>query len=89
MKTKKKKPARRRGEARSSFVLPIIIEKDHDGYFATCPSLQGCYTQGGTYEEVLENIADAIRLHIEDRLANGEPVPQGEFVSLTTLEVSL
>ncbi|HEY0072161.1 MAG TPA: type II toxin-antitoxin system HicB family antitoxin [Chloroflexia bacterium] len=53
----------------SKFVLPVVIEKDSDGYFAYCPSLQGCYSQGDTYEEALANIEDAIRLHIEDRLA--------------------
>src|SRR6266699_149173 len=66
-----------------NFTLPVVIEKDENGYFASCPSLQGCYTQGDTYEEVLANIEDAIRLHIEDRLANGEPIPTGEMVSLT------
>jgi predicted RNase H-like HicB family nuclease len=57
------------GLAMSKFVLPVVIEKDSDGYFAYCPSLQGCYSQGDTYEEALANIEDAIRLHIEDRLA--------------------
>jgi predicted RNase H-like HicB family nuclease len=69
------------------FVLPVIIEKDKDGYFALCPALQGCYTQGDSYEEVLHNIEDAIRLHIKDRLASGEPVPAPEMVSLATLEI--
>jgi len=71
------------------FILPVIIEKDKDGYFAFCPDLQGCYTQGDSYEEVLSNIEDAIRLHIEDRLENGEPIPISEMVSLTTLEVQV
>ena len=71
------------------FTLPVIIEKDKDGYFAFCPDLQGCYTQGDSYEEVLSNIEDAIRLHIEDRLENGEPIPISEMVSLTTLEVQV
>jgi len=53
--------------------LPVVIEKDADGYFAYCPQLQGCYTQGDTYEEALENIRDAIGLHVEDKLADGEP----------------
>ncbi|MBI1741755.1 type II toxin-antitoxin system HicB family antitoxin [Candidatus Acetothermia bacterium] len=50
------------------FVLLAVIEKDKDGYFAFCPALQGCYTQGDTYEEVLDNLEDVIRLPIEDRL---------------------
>ena len=71
------------------FVLPIVIEKDRNGYFAFCPVLQGCYTQGDSYEEALDNIEDAIRLHIEDRLAKGEAVPSPEMVSLATLEVKV
>ncbi len=67
----------------------VIIEKDQDGYFASCPEFQGCYTQGETYEEVLENIKDAIRLHIEDRMAAGEEIPQPESVSFTSLEVAI
>jgi len=67
----------------------VIIEKDRDGYFTFCPELQGCYTQGDTYEEALENIRDAIRLHIEDREQSGEGIPQPESVSLTSLEVAV
>lgn len=67
--------------------LSVVVEKDRDGYFAYCPALQGCYTQGKTYEEALKNIEDAIRLHIEDRKASGEAIPKVESVSLTTLEI--
>jgi predicted RNase H-like HicB family nuclease len=49
--------------------LPVLIEMYEEGYFASCPVLQGCYTQGETYEEVLQNIRDAIHLHLEDRIA--------------------
>ena len=56
--------------------FPVVMEKDEDGYFAFCPELQGCYTQGATYEEALRNIEDCIKLHVEDRLSSGEEVPQ-------------
>jgi len=72
-----------------SYRFSVIIEKDRDGYFTFCPELQGCYTQGNTYEEVLGNITDAIRLHVEDRLKSGEEIPQPESVSLTSLEVAV
>lgn len=72
-----------------SYHFAVVVEKDEDGYFAYCPELQGCYTQGDTFEEVLENIKDAIRLHIEDRLADGEPIPTSEVVSLSTLRVTV
>jgi len=72
-----------------SYRFSVVIERDQDGYFAFCPELQGCYTQGDTYEEVLENIRDAIRLHVIDRLEGGEEVPQAESISLTSLEVAV
>jgi predicted RNase H-like HicB family nuclease len=85
-------PRRRQKRATKSvlrFRLPVIIEKDADGYFAVCPSLQGCYTQGNTYEEALKNIQEAVCLHIEDRLESGEPIPDSEEVSFTTLEIEM
>jgi len=73
----------------SSYRVSVVIEKDADGYFAFCPELQGCYTQGETYEEILDNIKDAIRLHIQDRIESGEDFHQPESVTLTALEVAL
>lgn len=70
-------------------VLPIIVEADSDGYFVSCPSLQGCYSQGDSYEEAVGNIKDAIRLHIEDRLAESEEIPERTSVSLSTVEISV
>ncbi len=59
-----------------SYKFTVVVEKDEDGlYVASVPLLQGCYTQGETYEEALENIKDAIKLHIEARRALGEPIP--------------
>jgi len=69
--------------------ISVVIEKDADGYFAFCPELQGCYTQGDSYEEVLENSRDAIRIHIEDRREDMEDIPHTEAISLTSLEVAV
>ena len=73
----------------SAYKFSVIIERDAAGYFALCPELQGCYTQGDTYEEVLDNIKDAIHLHVEDRLESGEDIPQADSVSLTLMEVAV
>jgi predicted RNase H-like HicB family nuclease len=67
--------------------LPVIIEQNEEGYFAYCPSLQGCYTQADSYEEIIVNIKDAISLHIEDRITNGEELPNIGQISLTSVEV--
>lgn len=72
-----------------TYRFSVVVEKDLNGYFAFCPGLQGCYTQGETYEEALEYIKDAIRLHVADRIESGEEIPQPESVSLTSLEVAV
>ncbi len=50
----------------------IIVEQTNDGYFADCRELQGCYAEGGTYEEVMQNIKEVIELHVEDRVSHGD-----------------
>jgi len=60
----------------ATYKYRVIIEKDEDGvYIASCPTLQGCYTQGSTVEEAIENIKDCIKLHLEARKSVGEPLP--------------
>lgn len=72
-----------------TYRFSVVIERDLEGFFAFCPELQGCYTQGNTYEEVLNNIKDAIYLHLEDRIENNEEIKQPELVSLTSLEIAI
>ncbi|MEJ5339033.1 MAG: type II toxin-antitoxin system HicB family antitoxin [Aquificaceae bacterium] len=43
----------------------VVIEKDKHGFYAYCPDLPGCQTQGDTFEEVMKNIREAIELYIE------------------------
>ena len=67
----------------------MIVEKDKDGYFAFAPDLQGCYSQGDSYEEAIENIRDAIRLNIQDLLESGDSISVSDSVSLTSLEIAV
>ncbi len=53
----------------------VIIEKAEDGYGAYVPDLPGCVGMGETKEETLENIAEAIRFHLEGMKAEGLPIP--------------
>jgi predicted RNase H-like HicB family nuclease len=72
----------------SDYEFTVVIERDEDGRFvAICPALQGCYTEGETEEEALFLIQDAMRLHIEDRIANGEPIY--EEVDATRVRVAV
>ena len=57
------------------YEFTVVIERDEDGRFvAICPALQGCYTEGETEEEARRLIEDAIRLHVESRIARDEPI---------------
>jgi predicted RNase H-like HicB family nuclease len=73
----------------NQYRFSVVVEHDKDGYFVYCPDLQGCYSQGETYEEALGNIKDAIRLHLEDRLAESEDISQTESISVSLIEVAV
>ena len=67
--------------------LPVVIEKDSQGYVAWCPSLQGCMTQGKSYEEVRENIEDAVQLYLKD-LQEAPPASETMSVTMVTIGIS-
>ena len=70
------------------FNYTVVVEKDEDGNFlAICPALQGCYTEGTTKEEAIEMIKDAIKLHIEDRIENGESLYEEVYSSKVEVAV--
>ena len=48
-----------------SYKVGVVIEKDQYGYYAFCPELEGCQTQGENFEEVMRNINEAIELYLE------------------------
>lgn len=51
----------------------VVLERDEDGrILARCPALQGCYTDGDTEAEAMENIREAMQAHIESRRMLGE-----------------
>ena len=74
---------------KKNYNFPIIIERDENGYFAVCPDLQGCYSQGDTYEEALSNIENAIKIHVEDRLAEKEEFTEPLSVMFSTIQVAV
>jgi antitoxin HicB len=44
----------------------IMLEPaEEGGYNVTVPALDGCFTQGDTLEEALENAREAILCHLE------------------------
>ncbi|HEU4594366.1 MAG TPA: type II toxin-antitoxin system HicB family antitoxin [Pyrinomonadaceae bacterium] len=42
----------------------VVLQKSEEGYSVSCPGLPGCWSQGETEEEALDNIQDAIREYL-------------------------
>ena len=54
----------------------VVIERAPNNYAAYVPDLPGCVATGDTREELLEEIREAIELHIESLREHGDPVPE-------------
>lgn len=55
---------------------PVVVHKDEESaYGVIVPDIPGCFSAGGTYEEALENVREAIECHIEGLLIDHEPLP--------------
>ena len=56
---------------------PIVIHKDRrSDYGVTVPDLPGCFTAGRTLDEALAMAREAIELHLEGLIEQGQEVPR-------------
>lgn len=61
---------------------PIVIYKDPDSdYGMMVPDLPGCYTAGDTIADVLTQAVEAIELHLEGMLLDGDPIPKPKDIA--------
>jgi predicted RNase H-like HicB family nuclease len=69
----------------------IIIEKDEEGrYVAECPDLPGCLSEGGTLEDAMENINEAIIGCLRSRLKSaGEKLKVSSFDRRMDISIDL
>ena len=42
----------------------VAVQRSDEGFSVSCPGLPGCWSQGATEKEALENIQDAIREYL-------------------------
>ncbi len=54
----------------------VVVHESEEGFSVSCPGLPGCWSQGATEAEALENIQDAIREYLAaiDELVRGQDV---------------
>jgi predicted RNase H-like HicB family nuclease len=60
----------------------IALYKSEEGYSVSCPGLPGCWSQGATEEEAIENIQDAIKEYLEavDEITKDAEIREVEVV---------
>jgi predicted RNase H-like HicB family nuclease len=72
-----------------TYKVGIVIEKDDYGYYAYCPELEGCQTQGDSFEEVMANIKEAIELYLKTLSEEEIKASLSKEILTTSLEVRL
>lgn len=45
--------------------ISAIVEQDDNGFYAYCPQLKGCHSQGNSLDEALANLKEATELYLE------------------------
>ena len=72
-----------------SYKVSIVIEKDEHGYYAYCPELEGCQSQGDSVEEVIANIKEAVELYLETLSEDEIKESLSKEILTTALEVQV
>jgi len=55
----------------------VVIERDEHGYYAWCPELKGCQSEGQTLGEAIANIDEAVALYLETLREDGLEAARG------------
>lgn len=67
--------------------VSVVVEWDENGYYAYCPELEGCHTQGDTLEEAMYNIKEAVDLYLETLSQEEKRALLSKEILTTTVEV--
>jgi len=71
------------------YKVDIIINKDDHGYFAYCPALEGCVTQGESYEETIENAKEAVSLYLSTMSQEEIKAALSKEIVTTTVDIEV
>jgi predicted RNase H-like HicB family nuclease len=66
---------------------PVLISRTETGYSASVPDLPGCVAVGGTRDETLILMAEAIEIHLEGMREDGEEIPEPSGMELVDARV--
>jgi predicted RNase H-like HicB family nuclease len=71
------------------YKVSVIIERDQHGYYAYCPELEGCQTQGNSLDDIMAKIKEAIELYLETLSAEERKEYISQEILTTSLEVKV
>ena len=63
----------------SKYTYPAIFTREETGYSVRFPQLDGCYTQGDTFEEAQRMASEAMSLHLYGMEQDGEEIPEADM----------
>jgi len=62
-------------------VYPAIIHEEEGNYWVEFPDLDGCFTDGETLEETLENAEEVLGLFLATLEEQGKKIPKASSIS--------
>jgi predicted RNase H-like HicB family nuclease len=65
---------------------PAVLEKGEDGYGLFFPDLSGCVSAGATADEAARGGAEALALHLEGMIEDGEDLPPASALDELTID---
>ena len=72
--------------------LSMLCSKQNNGsYYAVCPEIKGCFTQGDTYEEACANLRELVEITVNEELSNEErqEILRTEAIIFTEFEIAI
>jgi len=67
----------------------VFYEAEEGGYWAKVPALPGCYSQGETLEETLENVTEAIENYSLALRSDGQEIPAEKAPQFRKINVAV
>ncbi len=63
--------------------FPVVLHKDADSeYGVIVPDVPGCFSAGSTVAQALDSVHEALSLHYEGLVADGDPLPQVQEIDV-------
>lgn len=65
----------------------VYVEQDEDGVFiGSVPSIPSCHAQGDTYDEMIKNLSEVVKLCI--RNIDKKEIQKHKFIGVQNVELS-